>query len=176
MLAAALKRNDRAELDAMLRDLNAPTSLLHELPSPPTPLPLAGEGSFSAGIDFVVLLDPSGKVICRSGTAEKGGRSFGRPPGRQGPPRAKACKRDRGPVPGAIRAEGAALAKRAAIRIIPTEAARPAKDLLRTDGMVAAAAVPVLDAEGQLQAILYGGDSQPSSRDGRCYPARGFSR
>ncbi len=57
-----------------------------------------------------------------------------------------------------LRAEGSPLAERAVIRIIPTEAARPTKDLICTDGMVAAVAVPVLDAEGQLQAILYGGD------------------
>ena len=55
-------------------------------------------------------------------------------------------------------AEGPELAARAAIRIIPTEAARPTSDLVRTDGMVTAAAVPVFDDQGQMQAIFYGGD------------------
>ena len=44
------------------------------------------------------------------------------------------------------------------IRVIPTEAARPTSDTVRTDGLVAAVVVPVLDAQGQVQAVLYGGD------------------
>jgi two-component system NtrC family sensor kinase len=55
-------------------------------------------------------------------------------------------------------AEGPSLAHRAAIRVIPTEAARPPKDLLLANGLVIAAAVPVLDDRGQIQAVLYGGD------------------
>jgi two-component system NtrC family sensor kinase len=54
-------------------------------------------------------------------------------------------------------AEGSALAERALIRVVPTEAARPTNTLLSTDGMVTAAAVPVLDAQGTMQAVLYGG-------------------
>ena len=54
--------------------------------------------------------------------------------------------------------EGAELAQRASIRVIPTETARPTSDTVRTDGMVAAVAVPVLNARGQVQAVLYGGD------------------
>jgi two-component system NtrC family sensor kinase len=55
-------------------------------------------------------------------------------------------------------AEGPELAGRAAVRLIPTEAARPTTDRVRTDGLVTAVAVPVSDAEGQIRAILYGGD------------------
>ena len=54
--------------------------------------------------------------------------------------------------------EGSDLAQRASIPIIPTEAARPTADTIRTDGMVAAIAVPVLNIQGRVQAVIYGGD------------------
>ncbi len=135
MLASALKRHDRAELDAILRDLQTPKSM-----------------------DFVVLLNPSGKVICRSGTAQKDD-DLSTDPLIASVLRAR--KAARGTVvlsQERLRAEDPSLAQRAAIRIIPAAAARPAAGQVRTDGMVAAAALPVLDAAGQLQAVLYGGD------------------
>jgi two-component system NtrC family sensor kinase len=60
--------------------------------------------------------------------------------------------------PERLRAEGQSLAGRAVVRVVPTEAAQTAADSACSDGIVAAVAVPVLDAQGQLQAILYGGD------------------
>jgi len=41
---------------------------------------------------------------------------------------------------------------------VPTPAARPTEDRVRSDGMVSAAAVPVRNDQGQMLAILYGGD------------------
>jgi two-component system, NtrC family, sensor kinase len=54
--------------------------------------------------------------------------------------------------------EGPSLAERAAIQVIPTEAAQPPSEPVLTDGLVTAAAVPVLDEQGRIQAVLYGGD------------------
>ncbi len=53
--------------------------------------------------------------------------------------------------------EGPELAERAQFTLRPTQAARPTDDTIRTEGMVLAAAVPVLDADGRLLGVLYGG-------------------
>jgi two-component system NtrC family sensor kinase len=134
-LVPALKRKDQAELEAMLHDLT-------------------GRG----GVDLVVLLDPAGKVICRSGSKQTGDDL-------SADPLVASALGDRRTVSGTVvlsrarlLAEGPDLAQRAAIRVVATEAARPTRDTLRTDGMVAAAAVPVLNGRGQVQAVLYGGD------------------
>ncbi len=134
-LAPALKRNDQAELEAMLRDLTGPR-----------------------GIDFVVLLDPAGKVICRSGGKQAGDDL-------SADPLVVRALGQRKPVSGTVvfshqrlLVEGPELARRASVQVIPTETARPTSDTIRTDGMVAAVAVPVLNSQGQVQAVLYGGD------------------
>ena len=57
-----------------------------------------------------------------------------------------------------MEAEGGDLAERARFDLIPTPAARPTAELVRTDGMVVAAAVPVLDRQGTMVGILYGGN------------------
>jgi len=121
------------------------STMLHDLTGP-------------GGLDFVDALDPAGRVICRSGGRQAGddlsvdpvvARAIGE--------RKTVCgtvvlSRQR------LMSEGPELAQRASIRVIPTEAARPASDTVRSDGMVAAVAVPVLNARGQVQAVLYGGD------------------
>ncbi len=134
-LIPVLKLADQTELEAMLHNLTGPE-----------------------GVDFVVLLDSAGKVICRSGGKRTGDDL-------SADPLVAAVLRDHKSANGTVvlsrerlLAEGSNLADRAAIRIIPTEAARPTKDTIRTAGMVAAAAAPVLDGRGKLQAVLYGGD------------------
>ncbi|MGO9112150.1 MAG: cache domain-containing protein [Thermoguttaceae bacterium] len=130
-----LKRKDRAELEAMLHDLAGPQ-----------------------GLDFVALLDPAGKVICRSGSRRTGddlsadtlvARALGE---RKTVSGTVVFSKDR------LSTEGPELAQRASIGVIPTETARPSHGTLSTDGMVAAVAAPVLDAQGLVQAVLYGGD------------------
>ena len=54
--------------------------------------------------------------------------------------------------------EGPELAERARFRLRPTQAARPTDETIRTEGMVLAAAAPVLDEEGRLLGVLYGGN------------------
>ncbi len=134
-LAPALKRKDRVELEAILHDL-------------------AGR----QGVDFVALLDPAGKVICRSGGKQAGDDLSANP-------LVARALSERKIVSGTVvlsgerlLTEGAELARRASIRVIPTETARPTSGTLSTDGMVAAVAAPVLNAQGQVQAVLYGGD------------------
>jgi two-component system NtrC family sensor kinase len=134
-LAPALKRRDRAELEALLHDLAGPQ-----------------------GLDFAVVLDPAGKVLCRSGGRQSGDDL-------STDPLVAAALGERKTASGTVvfsadrlATEGAELARRASIPVVPTETARPAAGALCSDGMVAAVAVPVLDARGQVQAVLYGGD------------------
>ena len=54
--------------------------------------------------------------------------------------------------------ENPVLADRARFELIPTPAARPTGDRVRSDGMVVAAAVPLLDVDGVLRGILYAGN------------------
>ena len=110
------------------------------------------------GLDFVDLLDPAGKVICRSGGKRMGDDL-------SADPLVAVALVERKTISGTVvlsrqrlLTEAAELAERASIRLIPTETARPTSDTVRTDGMVAAMAVPVLNARGQVQAVLYGGD------------------
>jgi two-component system NtrC family sensor kinase len=58
----------------------------------------------------------------------------------------------------AMAREGAELAARAHFSLVASPAAHPTQDVERADGMVVAAAVPLLDDRGQLAGILYGGD------------------
>ncbi len=134
-LAAAVKRDDPAQLEAMLHDIYR-----------------------SGNMDFVDLLGPTGKVICRARNPRKGDDLSANS-------LVARVVRERQMVSGTVilareslLAEGNDLADRARFEIIPTPAARPTEDRVRFDGMVVAAAIPVLDAQGQLLAILYGGD------------------
>jgi two-component system NtrC family sensor kinase len=134
-LAAAAGRNDRAALATMLREL-------HE----------AGR------IDFVALLDPAGKVICRAGNKQAGDDL-------SGDPLVARVMRERETATGTVSfsrerlvAEGGDLAERAHFVVVPTPAARPSPDSVRSEGMAVAVAVPVVDQTGRMAGILYGGD------------------
>ena len=134
-LRAAVERRDQAELAAMLRDLGG-----------------------SAKMDFAVLLDPAGKVICR-GRNERKGDDY------SADPLVARVHQERRTLTGTVifsrerlLVEGEDLAARARFDLVPTPAARPTEDRVRSDGMVSAAAVPVRNDQGQMLAILYGGD------------------
>ena len=134
-LRAAVGRNDRAELEEMLRDLYG-----------------------SGPMDFVALLDPAGKVLCRARNKEKGDDLS------TDPLVMRVCRERQaltGTVilsPARLVVEGQDLADRARFEIVPTPTARPTAERVRADGMVVAAAVPLLNAQGQMLAILYGGN------------------
>ncbi len=57
-----------------------------------------------------------------------------------------------------LRRIGDSLAARARIDLIPTREAEPTTETTSSDGLVLVAAVPLLDARGALQGLLYGGD------------------
>ena len=134
-LRGALKRNDPGELQGIL-----------------------GEIQGSRKMDFVVLLDPAGKVLCRGQDRRKGddlsadplvGRALS---ARQIVTGTTILSRER------LLAEGTDLAERARFEVVPTPAARPTAERVRTEGMVIAVAVPVVDAQGRALALLYGGN------------------
>ncbi|MBN2580985.1 MAG: cache domain-containing protein [Pirellulales bacterium] len=134
-LAEAARWNDRKELTAILHELDSQTK-----------------------IDFVALLDPAGKVICRTRNQNHGDDLA------SDPLVAEVLRKPRS-VTGTILLsrkrllrEGKDLAERARFELVPTLEARPTKDRVRTEGMAVAAAVPVLDTQGRLLAILYGGN------------------
>ena len=134
-LAEVIRRNDPGEIECVLYDIQQ-----------------------AGGMDFVTLLEPAGGVIRRSRGERHGdrladdllvSRALGE---RQTVTGTMIFSRER------LLAEGADLADRARFELIPTPAARPTPDTVRYDGMVVAAVVPVLDAQGQLRALLYGGN------------------
>ncbi len=133
-LAAAARRNDRTGLETALYELGEAGSL-----------------------DFVAILDPAGKVICRTGSRKAGDDLRGDPlvaramGGLQTVTGTVSLSRER------LMAEGGDLAERARLEVVPTSAARPSPDRVRSEGMVAAAAAPVLDETRRVAAILYGG-------------------
>jgi len=127
-LGSAVKREDQAELEGMLHDL-------------------AGPGS----MDFVALLDRAGKVTCRSGSKQRGDDL-------SADPLVAGALRDHKTVSGTVvltrerlLAEGPDLAERASIKVLPTEAARPTADTLRT------AYEPIKDPAGRIIGVLYVG-------------------
>mgnify|MGYP000694254380 CR=1 FL=1 len=111
------------------------------------------------GMDFLCVLDAHGRVVYRA-----------RNPGRRGDdltgnPLIASVLRTRSAASGtiimsreALAAEAEDLAVRARFDLLPTLAARPTEEQVRTDGMVAAAAVPVCDRQGALLGILFAGD------------------
>ncbi len=112
----------------------------------------------SGQMDFVVLLDPEGRVIQRTGSDQVRDDL-------RADPLIERVLRERQVATGTViltrerlLAEGSELAERAGFDLIATEAARPTPDRRRTEGMVMAAAVPVEDAQGRWRGILYGGD------------------
>ena len=133
--AAMVEQNRGEKLEAALRDLRA-----------------------SGPMDFVNVLDPSGKVICRARSARKGDDL-------SGDPVVEFALRNRRAASGTsiwsaarLLAEGDDLAERARFELVPTATAHPAGNPFRSEGMVISAAVPVLDAQGRTLAVLYGGD------------------
>ncbi len=54
--------------------------------------------------------------------------------------------------------EGRTLAEQARFELIPTPAARATDERMRSEGMVAAAAIPLLDMDGVMRGILYAGN------------------
>ncbi len=112
----------------------------------------------SGAMDFVVLLSATGKVVCRADSDTKGDDL-------SADPLVSRVLHDRQTATGTVilsrarlLAEGRQLADRAWFEVVPTPAARPTTDTVRCDGMVIAGVVPVVDAAGRLEGMLYGGN------------------
>ena len=116
--------------------------------------------AFQAGqMDFLLMTDATGKVVQRAQNAAERGDSLAENT------LVADCIRQKQPVTGTLTVsaadlarEGQALAERARIPLVPTTASRATDDKVRDDGMVAAAAVPLLADDGKLLGVLYGGN------------------
>ncbi len=120
--------------------------------------PLLDQALAQGGMDFVTLLDARGSVLYRPHNPARGGDNLA------GNPLVSQAIRRRGTSLGTVslsrqqlQAEGDELTRRAEIGLRPTQAARETTETVRTEGLVAAAAVPLLDPQGQLAGVLYGG-------------------
>ncbi len=135
-IAAALAKENRAELDRLLQPVHR-----------------------RGGMDILAVLGPEGQVRYRARSATGIGDDLS-----SNPVVAMAIEQQE-PVAGtvvlsrqALEKEGGSLAKRAQFTLLPTPAARPTEDASRADGMLVAAAVPILSPQGELLGVLYGGD------------------
>jgi len=135
-VATALRQEDRGKLGSLLRTAQR-----------------------TGGMDVLSVLDGEGRVICRAQNPEDQGDGLSR-----NPIVARVLKEQR-LVTGTIivsaeslAEESPELAERARFELLPTPQARRTTDRVRTDGMVLAAAVPILDSEGRLLGVLYAGD------------------
>ncbi len=133
-LAAATQGNDRVRLATVLRAT-----------------------SEAGGLDFVVLLDATGKVVGRSGSGKSGDDLSSDPLVAQAISTQKSASGTVSLSRERLENEGNDLAERARLEVIPTPAARPSPKSLRTDGMVIAAASPIRDDHGRVAGFLYGG-------------------
>jgi two-component system NtrC family sensor kinase len=135
-LNAALQGNSQAELKSLLDDAYR-----------------------TGGMDLLSVLDSRGIVLYRARNPQERGDSLA-----NNPVVARVLK-DRAPARGTIvvareslAREGADLAAKARIDLVDTRGAPPWEEKTRSDGMAAAAAVPILDSQGRLLAVLYGGE------------------
>ncbi len=110
-------------------------------------------------MDFLTVVDRQGKVLVRAWRPDQYGDDLS-----ENPLIAAAIGRREATtgtlaVPVASLAkDGEGLAARAAIETLPTERTQPSQETFRTDGLVVAVAVPLVDGRGVLQGVMYGGD------------------
>jgi two-component system NtrC family sensor kinase len=116
--------------------------------------------AFQAGqMDLLVVTDAEGIVVHRvQNTGQRGGSLA------DNPLVADAIKQKRTATgsllvsAAELAREGRELAEKVRIELVPTVASRPTDQEVSQDGMIAAAAVPLLDDDGKLLGVLYGGN------------------
>ncbi len=120
---------------------------------------LAREVFRTGGMDFVNVIDAQGKVLARGQNPDRGEDDLAANPLVAG------VLKTGTPQSGTLvltaqqlAREGKDLAERAVVTIQTTPAAGPSGEKSRSDGMVAAAAVPLRDAEGKLAGVVYAGN------------------
>jgi len=140
----ALDRNLALELEKTLSDESR--SLLRR--------------AFQAGqMDLLLLTDANGKVVYRAHNPEQSGDSLA-----DNSLVADAIQQKR-PATGSLclpaaelAREGPKLTERAHIELVPTVASRATEEKTCDDGMMVAAAVPLVEEDGKLLGVLYGGN------------------
>lgn len=112
-----------------------------------------------AGTDLFVLLNGEGRVLYRPGNPSQHSDDLA------SHPLIRQVIESKEPATGTVlltddmlAREGPTLAEQARFELIPTPAARSTDDRMRCEGMVAAAATPLLDMDGVLRGILYAGN------------------
>ena len=110
------------------------------------------------GLDVLTLTDANGTVVLRTGGSGRTGDSQAGHPlvGRALGEKDVIASTEIIPREELLK-EGADLASRARMAIVPTPRAHPATKAEETNGMMLVAAAPVLDANGHLLGALYGG-------------------
>ena len=142
---------------------SAAETLMRQTPRSPLPQPQQATRWIdrlrsATAIDIVALLDNRGRVLYRANNPDRYGDSMA-----ENPLVAEVLRHGKtasGTVivsATALQREGSDLAGRARLRT-PKSTEPATQDRQQSDGMVVAAAVPLLDADGRLAAILYGGD------------------
>lgn len=117
------------------------------------------DGVYQAGgMDFVAAVDAGSTAVYRPNSPGQHGDSL------QSDLLVSQAIRSRKTASGTVvlsterlAAEDQDLAQRARFEVVPTSAAYPSEEQVRTGGMVLAAAVPLITAEGQFAGVLYGG-------------------
>ena len=149
--------------------LDRSAQFLHGLAAGCRQLPHEGEPPLSqdtlrsafnaADTDIFAWLDAQGRVLFRPGNPDRKGDDL------SSLPLVRQAIQSRETATGTLllseaelEQEGPTLAKQARFQLVPTPAAKPTEDVVRTEGMVAAAAVPLLDDDGTLRGILYAGN------------------
>jgi two-component system NtrC family sensor kinase len=108
-------------------------------------------------LDMIALLDASGQPVCCATAACSAAVTLGEDPlARQAADLGQAVSGTVILPASTLAAYDADLAERARFELIPTPAARPTEDRMRSEGMALGAAVPVLGPDGELQGLLWG--------------------
>jgi len=113
----------------------------------------------AGGTDFVSVLNSTGNVVRRARNPDEKGDDL------SGNPVVAKVLKDHRPASGTIilsreslAKEGPNLADRARFELLATPAAKPTDEKSRSEGMVIAAAAPIMASDGKLVGILYGGN------------------
>ena len=112
-----------------------------------------------APMDFLTVLDAQGHVISRPQQAQPNHDDLSQNPLVAAVLKTRQSASSTLVTPADVLArEGAELAARARVDIVSTPEVQATAEQPSTDGLVVAAAVPLLDPAGKLQGVLYGGD------------------
>jgi two-component system, NtrC family, sensor kinase len=151
------------QMDSMRRFLDGAvlqTQLISVVDGSEAPCPPASMRSLqrAGGLDMLALVDLDGRSSCQREDAS------GHPLDLGENPIVMMSLGEGQPAEGTIivpardlAAFDPALAERASFSLVPTPAAVPTDDRVRSEGMVVAVAVPVRDADGEVVGALYGG-------------------